>query len=141
MNFAERLNELMALKNIKSIQLGKEIDVGGSTIRYWQRGEKQPSLLSLLKLADYFNCTIDYLTARSENEINFTPKITPPFPQALRRALASQNMTRYSLARDTKFSDSYMYSWDHGAVPDMLTLIELANILDCSIDYLVGRED
>lgn len=139
--FAERLNELMQLKNIRSEQLAKEIGVSGSIIRYWQRGTKQTSLPNLIKLADYFGCTMDFLAGRSDNEMSFIPQTPPPFPQALRRALALRGMTRYSLDRDTKFDDSYIYSWDHGSPPDLFTLVELADLLDVTIDYLVGREN
>ena len=141
LEFAERLTELMRYKSIKSEQLAKELSVSGSIVRSWQRGEKQPSLPNLTKLADFFNSTMDFLAGRNEGEMDFVPQIPPPFPQALRKALAAHNMSRYSLTSNTKFGDGYVYKWDKGAQPDMITLIELANILGCSIDYLVGREN
>ncbi len=139
--FAERLSELMAIKNIKSEELGKEIGISGSSIRFWLRGKRQASLPNFIKLADYFGCTMDFLVGRSDEEMKFTPKVPPPLSAALRRAFELRGITRYSLDRDTKFKDSYIYSWDHGSSPDMVSLIELADILDVSIDYLVGREN
>ena len=110
-DFAERLNGLMEQKNIKSTQLGKELGVSGSVVRYWQRAEKQVSLPNLLKLADYFGCTMDYLAGQSDNkEMTFVPQTPPPFSQALRRALVSIGATIYKLATYTKFNYSYIYS-------------------------------
>jgi len=140
-DFAERLQGLMDAKNIKSEQLGKEIGVSGSIVRYWQRGAKQVSLPNLLKLADYFGCTMDYLAGRSDGEMTFVPRMPPPFPQALRRAVAARGATIYKLATQTKFNYSYIYSWDHGSQPDLFTLVDLADTLKCTIDFLVGREN
>ena len=139
--FAERLQALMRLKNIKSKQLGTEIGVSGSLVRYWQRGEKQAGLPNLIKLANYFNCTIDFLAGRSDDEIDFVPQTPPPFHKALRRILAIGGVSKYKFTWHTKFGDNYFYSWDHGAQPNLSTLIALADIFGCSIDYLVGYDN
>lgn len=34
----------------------------------------------------------------------------------------------------------YFYNLEHGSEPLLSTLVELSNIFDCSIDYLIGRE-
>lgn len=138
--FCERLKEQMLLKNIKSELMAKELGLSGSIIRYWQRGVKQISLPNLIKIADYFGCTMDFLAGRSEHEMAFIPQTPPPFPQALRKVMAERGYTRYRLHRDTKFKDSYMYKWDHGSAPDLFSLVGLAELFDVTIDYLVGRE-
>ena len=139
--FAERLSELMLLKGIKTHRLAEEIGVSDSMVSYWLRAEKQISLPNFIKLADFLECTMDFLAGRSDEELKFVPQSPPAFPIALRRALQLRGMTRYSLDRDTKFKDNYIFRWDHGAVPNLVSLIELADILDVSIDYLVGREN
>jgi transcriptional regulator with XRE-family HTH domain len=139
--FSERLSELMIIRNIKSEQLGKEIKASGSIVRCWLRGEKQISLPNLFRLADYFGCTIDFLAGRSDTELAFAVQTPPPFPEALRKVMAERGYTRYSLHKNTKFKDAYMYKWDHGSQPDLFTLVELADLFDVTIDYLVGREN
>ena len=140
--FAERLNDLMAEANIKSEQLGKNIGVDGSTIRRWRRGDGVVNLTNLVSLSDYFGCAADYLAGRSEvdNNESFTPKPLPPFPLRLREVLQERGLSRYLLDKDTKFKDGYFCQWDKGTAPMLPTLIELADLLDCTIDYLIGRE-
>lgn len=138
--FSERLSEAMLLKGIKSERLGKDIGTDGSTIRRWIRKDSKINLPNLIKLANYFGCTMDFLAGRSETEMKFTPQTPPPFPEALYKVMAERGYTRYSLHKNTKFKDAYLYKWDRGSQPDLFSLVELADIFDVTIDYLAGRE-
>ena len=48
-------------------QLGKEIESTRGTIGNFENGNKKPSLNMLIKLADYFNVSIDYLVGRTDD--------------------------------------------------------------------------
>ena len=139
-HFSERLKELMLEANIKSDELGQKIGVSGSTIRTWHRGDSVINLTNLINLADFFECAIDYLVGRSDNTDVFVKKELPPFALRLREVLQERGMSRYSMTRDTKFKDKYFCNWDKGTIPLLPNIIELADILDCTIDYLIGRE-
>ncbi len=66
MNFAERLDELMAEKKMNSLRLSKEIGGSDRVIGAWRKGEYEPKLESLIRLADFFNVSLDYLAGRSD---------------------------------------------------------------------------
>jgi len=140
--FGERLSDLMIEVNIKSEELGKKIGVSGSAVRRWQRGNGIINLTNLIALADHFGCAVDYLAGRGsiDNDEVFTPKTLPPFPQRLREVMQEKGMTRYSMDQDTKFKDCYFTRWDNGTIPLLTNVIELADLFDCTIDYLIGRE-
>ena len=139
--FSERLSDLMFDAKIKSDELGNKIGVSGSAIRRWQRGIGTINLTNIILLADFFGCAVDYIAGRSESNDVFTPKELPPFPLRLREVLQEKGMSRYSMDRDTKFKDCFFWRWDKGTVPTLPNLIELADLLNCSIDYLIGREN
>lgn len=46
-------------KNITAIQLAHELGKTECAITAWERGEKNPSLHSLLHMCNFFNCTLD----------------------------------------------------------------------------------
>lgn len=138
--FAERLSELMFDAKIKSELLGAAIGVSGSAIRRWLRGSGVINLTNLVTLADYFRCSIDYLVGKTENYITITPKPLPPFSKQIRKVLEEKGLSRYAMTKNTKFKDKYFWKWDKGTIPMLPNILELADILDCSIDYLVGRE-
>lgn len=66
MNFAERLDELMSEKKLNSLRLAKEIGGSDRVVGAWRKGEYEPKLDSLVRLADFFDVSIDYLAGRSD---------------------------------------------------------------------------
>ena len=66
MNFAERLDELMAEKKMNSLRLSKEIGGSDRVIGAWRKGEYEPKLESLIRLAVFFDVSLDYLAGRSD---------------------------------------------------------------------------
>ena len=62
--FGERLKELRQEKNIGQVELAAKIGVSKGIISLWEQGKREPTLSSLISIADYFNITIDYLIGR-----------------------------------------------------------------------------
>ena len=59
--FAERLKMLRQELNLTQNQLAEETKISRSVISEWESGLKIPKLDSLIKLAEFFKCSIDYL--------------------------------------------------------------------------------
>lgn len=59
--FAERLRELRKEKGLGQVAFAHCIDVGKSAVSLWERGECEPTLSNLIKIAQFFGVTIDYL--------------------------------------------------------------------------------
>lgn len=137
--FGERLSELIFDAKINNRTLSSTIGVDVTTIRRWKHGTLDISLSHLLKLADYFHCSIDFLTGRSETQSEGIPKQCPPFYDRLREIMEKNNITRYRLVKETTIYDSYFTNWKRGVDIQLSTLIILANYFDCTIDYLIGR--
>jgi len=62
--FAERLKELMIERNLNNSTLERASGIPNNTISDWLTLKRTPLLDSLHILADFFGCTIDYLTGR-----------------------------------------------------------------------------
>lgn len=138
--FGERLSELLFDKNITNKEFATEINVHVTTVQRWKRNSKYVFLSQLLNIVNYLNCSIDFITGRSETIIDYTPNECPPFYEQFRKVLKEKSVSRYRMDKDTKIKDSYFTQWKNGKEPHLLSLIEIANYLDISIDYLVGRE-
>ena len=65
--FSERLKELRMSKGLTMEQLGKEIETTRGTIGNFENGNKKPSLDMLIKIANYFDVSIDYLAGRTDD--------------------------------------------------------------------------
>ena len=59
------LETIMKDKNISDTKLGTELYLSDSSIQGYRYNTKHPSLVSLIKLADYFDVNLDYLLDRT----------------------------------------------------------------------------
>lgn len=64
--FKENLKSLRQEKGLGQVSLANLIRVSKGTISLWENGIREPSMSSLIALADFFNCTIDYLVGRED---------------------------------------------------------------------------
>lgn len=65
--FPERLKELRENKNLLSKDFAAIMNVEPATITNWEKGNRFPKDDVLVKIADYFECSIDYLLGRTDN--------------------------------------------------------------------------
>lgn len=61
MGLQEKIKELRSNKGISQKKLADAIGVAQSSINYWEKGQRTPSVAAAQKLADYFNITLDEL--------------------------------------------------------------------------------
>ena len=64
--FRERLIELLNNQKLKQTEIAKLIDIPKNRITNWKSGYTEPSLDDLLKVADYFDVSVDYLLGRKD---------------------------------------------------------------------------
>lgn len=140
-NYGERLNDLLFDKKITPEKLSEELGVSLSTVYRWKNNETELFLSNLIALADYFRCSVDFILCRSENMSDYPPKIRPPFSRRLRTVMKEKDVSTYKLRQNTRYDSKYFQKWDKGTDPLASTLIELADYLDVSVDYLIGREN
>ena len=62
--FGERLKELRQEKGLGQVELATKIGVSKGIISLWEQGKREPTLSSLVAIADYFCITLDYLIGR-----------------------------------------------------------------------------
>jgi len=74
-NFGENLRKLRDRHDMTQEALGKLLNVTQSTIAYYESGKKQPTLETLIIIADYFEVSTDFLLNRT-NVISTTSEIS-----------------------------------------------------------------
>jgi transcriptional regulator with XRE-family HTH domain len=62
---ADRLKELRKSKNLNQAELGKILGVGKTTISMYENGNSTPNDEIKLKIAEYFNVSLDYLLGKT----------------------------------------------------------------------------
>ena len=59
--FGVRLKELRIQKGLQQIDVAKVLNCSYVTISRWEMGVRNPSLDDIVRIANYFNVTTDYL--------------------------------------------------------------------------------
>ena len=62
-----RLKQIRKSKGISQLKLALDLNTNQNTISRYETGEREPGINELIKIADYFNVSIDYLLERTNN--------------------------------------------------------------------------
>ena len=61
------LKKIRKEKGISQLKLAMDLNTNQNTISRYETGEREPGINELIKIADYFDVSIDYLVGRTEN--------------------------------------------------------------------------
>lgn len=62
-----RLRELRRKRNITQQRLALELHMSQNTISRYETGEREAGYAELIRIADYFNVSVDYLLERTDD--------------------------------------------------------------------------
>ncbi len=63
-----RLKELRLQKKMSQLQLALELNMNQNSISRYETGEREADYATLIRFADYFDVSIDYLLERTDNK-------------------------------------------------------------------------
>ena len=140
--FTKRFEELLKDKNKNIPQIAKDLDISNTSRIYrWKNGESIPRLDFIVKLADYFGCSISYLIGHTDNldEENYNKNL-PPFNEQVLKYLKKEHKKRYNLKKEKILTSGSDFSiFDRKSIPTMENVIKLAKYFKITIDELIGR--
>ena len=64
--FFEQLSELRIENSLSRAQLAEKLNVSVRLISYWETGQRECDFDMLIKIADLFSVSVDYLLGRKE---------------------------------------------------------------------------
>lgn len=143
-DFQKRFIELTSDIEVKSKERKAEIiGINRSTFSNAFNYGIVPKTPSLIHIADYFNISIEYLIANTEDE--YFEKATFPknFLERLEELRIEYGIkTRYELAQEILIHRNNIAQWYKlNCLPLIDDLIIIAKHFKVSIDYLLGRTD
>jgi transcriptional regulator with XRE-family HTH domain len=120
--------------------LQSEHGIPNATMSGFLHGKTMPTYETLIKLLNVFNCSADFLLGLEEYPTEETLYPVQPFSQRFKQILADKHISQERVKRELPVSASVLYKWVSGKnLPSATSLIRLAEFLDCSVDYLIGR--
>ena len=64
MSFSENLRQLREKQGLKQKELAEELGISLRAYQYYERNEREPQLSTLIRIADYFDVSLDELVGR-----------------------------------------------------------------------------
>ena len=69
--FTERFKKIVQTNNLTAYRVAKDTGISQGLMAEYHRGDKIPTVNNLVKIADYLDCSVDYLLGRTDNpEVN-----------------------------------------------------------------------
>ena len=137
---SETLDSLMFECDLTLTQLANEVGIHKAYLSRYLHCVMTPSVENLVKLADYFQCTTDFLLGRAlENHPTaFHP--CPPFSEQLKVLKEHFKCPWWNFYKTAHISSSRFYEWKNGTrTPTLDCIVFLADGFGCTVDFIIGR--
>ena len=69
MSFSDRIIQLKNERRLLQKDIASSVGLSLRAYQYYEKGQKEPTLSVLLRLADYFDVSLDYLVGRSDDPV------------------------------------------------------------------------
>ncbi len=73
MEFKDRIKSLRLAKGLTQDDLAEVLNYGRTAIANYEAGRSEPAYTDLLRISNYFSCSIDYLLGKTDKVSNDTP--------------------------------------------------------------------
>ncbi len=140
--FSEILKDLIIDKNLSLRSVAKSSGVSASQISKYLNGSI-PSVYVAERLANYFNCSLDYLFGLSDNKNldSYGEVDISKFVSRYEELLKLCGTTNWKFCKKNNLNEALIRHWRNGDTPSLNSIFIIAQNLGASIDYLVGRKD
>ncbi|MBE5754953.1 MAG: helix-turn-helix transcriptional regulator [Clostridiales bacterium] len=142
LKFKSRLIDLLDDEDLDLTDFCKKSGISQTPIRNALTFGIIPSVLILVKIADFFKVSFEYLICE-KNENDFIESVSPcSFYERYDALRKEKNVKHSQIANVMPFSRNVISEWKrNNTIPTLDNLKELAKYFNVSIDYLLGRTD
>lgn len=101
-----------------------------------------PRPVILMKMADCFNVSVEYLLSYTDNEYFKKSDVPITFQERFESLRKAQSLTTYELAQRLHIHRNNLLQWiKKDYIPTLDDLVIIADYFEVSLDYLLGRTD
>lgn len=139
---SEQLLELMNEDGLTQNTLAEKLNTSRPKLSLYLNDKALPTFEVFVQLIEFFNCSADFLIGNKdypERNKKYAPVL--PFGARLKSILKERGISQYSFQKSSDISWSVLHNWFTGkSKPSIENMKKVAETLDCSVDYILGRE-
>ena len=137
--FQERLSELLEENNLSRLKLANIINITSTTINDYFNKNYYPKIDIAIKMAKFFNCSLDYLFGLTEERNNANLN-NQEFLYNFNLLLNKNKLSISKAMKNLQMSEYNYYRWKKGMFPKTNNLVDIAKYFGTSTDFLVGNK-
>lgn len=139
-NFIDYLRQVVNTEySVKDIS--ESTGIYHNLITDWLKGDYQPSLKNAIKIANFLDCSLDYMFQFTSYK-HFKHRIPYVSFETRLDALMRETHIGYNkIITELDLSNSSVSKWRKGSLPRLNVVPCLAKLFDVSVEYLIGRTD
>ena len=142
LSFQKRFKSLVEDSDYKRSELAKLIPLSQSTLSNALTYGIIPSTKTLMKIADFFDISINFLLGKTDIEDFYKSSSPASFLPRFESLCSEKEVTHYKVAADCLFDKSNISRWiSKGFLPELEILELLCDYFNVSPDYLLGRTE
>ncbi|MCM1545948.1 MAG: helix-turn-helix domain-containing protein [Clostridiales bacterium] len=139
--FSETLKELLDERGLNNKQFSKLVGISEACISLYIKNNNVPSVSHLIKIAEYFQCSTDFLLGREQFKENLSFNVCPSFGEQVCFLEKYMNFTPKDFYSRERISKSSYFDWKYNKrKPTLDSVIALAEICERRVDFILGRE-
>lgn len=139
-----RISELRLDNDLKQKEIATKLNVSENNYSKWERGVTDIPLLKSNELANFYDCSLDYLFGISNKNIKpdnkeINLKLMSKRILSLRK---EKNLTQEQVSEYIGFHQrTYAHYEDGSRIPTSFKVYYIAIYYNVSLDYIVGRRE
>lgn len=109
---------------------------------FYKYKQRNPSLQTLIKVANYLQVSIDYLfELTDENKFHKYSIDQSKFYDYLTEMIKKSNLSNRQFCKEMNYQKDNINRYKKGVEPSVRTLFEIANYFGCSVNDLLTKEN
>ncbi len=144
------------INDLTQKELADKLSISPSTIGMYEQNRRIPDITTLTNMSKIFNIPLDtlvganYLTSSSKDKSTghgfffffFDDALKDVFVERINEVLKERNMSQEDLCNQVSFDSDECKGYLTGeSEPPIKNIVELSQILDTSVDYLLGQTE
>ena len=142
LSFQKRFKSLLEEYDYSRSEIAKLIPLSQSTLSNALTYGIIPSTKTLIKIADFFDISINFLLGKTDIEDFYKSSSPASFLSRFESLCSEKEVTHYKVAADCLFDKSNISRWiSKGFLPELEILELLCDYFNVSPDYILGRTE
>ena len=135
-----RLKEIMIETNTSAQNIATYLGLNqDANVYQWLEGNHTPKMNNLIKLANFYEYSIDYVLGLTDNDEKIFNDNIPDFKNQFIKVLKILNVKQKNILEDRILSCGHLSTIRQNKYLLTENMIKLAEYLGISIDFLIGR--